>query len=87
MRRPLPMLLILLSLAAIAGCSRAPRTAEPVTESELAELIAKLNEKAPTGDGYRVTGDGEITVSGRTLKVAFAGVYDRPSRGVYVRVV
>ncbi len=75
--RRLP-LLVLAVFTLLSGCSWAPRVVEPVGPSELAMLVDGINTAAPRAESYRGTGDGEITVSGRTLKVAFAIVYERP---------
>ena len=72
------LVLVVLVFALLSGCSRAPRVVEPVGPSELAMLLDEINSAAPCAESYRGTGDGKITVSGRTLKVAFAIVYDRP---------
>ena len=64
--------------ALLSGCARAPHVAEPVGPSELARLVDTINTAAPGAESYRGTGDGEISVSGRTLKVAFAIIYERP---------
>ena len=72
------LILIVAVSALLSGCSRAPRVVEPVGPSELAMLVDEINTAAPGAESYRGTGDGEITVSGRTLKVAFAVVYERP---------
>ena len=64
--------------ALLSGCSRAPRVVEPVAPSDLAALVNAINTAAPGAASYRGTGNGEITVSGRTIKVAFALVYERP---------
>lgn len=73
--------LVILAVGVFAllwGCARAPRVGEPVGPSELAGLVDAINTAAPGAESYRGTGDGEIRVSGRTLKVAFAVVYERP---------
>jgi len=72
------LVLIVAVFALLSGCSRAPRVVEPVGPSELALLADEINTAAPGAESYRGTGDGEIVVSGRTLKVAFAIVYERP---------
>ena len=66
------------AFALLSGCALAPRVFEPVGQSELATLVDAINAAAPLAESYRGTGDGEIRVSGRTIKVAFAAVYDRP---------
>ncbi len=73
------LILVVALFALLSGCSRAPRVVEPVGPSELAMLADDINAMGPGAESYRGTGDGEITVSGRTLKVAFAIVYERPA--------
>jgi len=77
--RPLIALLAaLLAALTIGGCAMAPDSGEPLRPAELETLVSELT-LALSGEGsYRGTGKGEITVSGRTLKVAFAVVYERP---------
>lgn len=72
------LVLVVAVFALLSGCSRAPRVVAPVGPSELAMLADEINTAAPGAESYRGTGDGEIVVSGRTLKVAFAIVYERP---------
>jgi len=72
------LVLVVAVFALLSGCSRAPRVVGPLGPSELAVLVDEINTAAPGAESYRGTGDGEITVSGRTLKVAFAVVYERP---------
>ncbi len=72
------LVLVVAVFALLSGCSRAPRVVGPLGPSELAVLVDEINTAAPGAESYRGTGDGEITVSGRTLKVAFAIVYERP---------
>ncbi|MCK4409662.1 MAG: hypothetical protein KAW67_06225 [Candidatus Eisenbacteria sp.] len=76
MRRILALAAALLTL--LSGCSQAPRVAEPMGPSALAALVDAINTATPGAESYRGTGDGEIMISGRTLKVAFAIVYERP---------
>ncbi len=76
MRRLLVLAVAVFAL--LSGCSRAPRVVEPVAPSELAILVNAINGAAPGAKSYRGTGDGEITVSGRTIRVTFALVYERP---------
>lgn len=64
--------------ALLSGCSQAPRVGEPLRASELAMLVEAINVATPGAESYRGTGDGQIRISGRTLKVAFAIVYERP---------
>jgi hypothetical protein len=71
-------LLLCVGLALLGGCTGAPEVAEPVAPSELAQLVRALNDGLDAASSYRGTGSGEITVSGRTVDVAFAVVYDRP---------
>lgn len=72
------LVLAVAMFAVLSGCSRAPRVVEPVAPSELTALVNAINDAAPGAESYRGTGDGEITVSGRTIKVTFALVYERP---------
>ena len=67
-----------LLLAVAAGCSRAPGVGEPVAPSELPEIVDSINSGVPAADSFRGSGDGSIRVSGRTIDVAFAVVYERP---------
>ena len=76
MRRLLALAVALFTL--LSGCSQAPRVGEPVGPSELEMLANAINAGAPAAESYRGSGDGEMTVSGRTIKVAFAVVYERP---------
>ncbi|MFH1864750.1 MAG: hypothetical protein ABIK85_02580 [Candidatus Eisenbacteria bacterium] len=62
----------------LAGCAPAPHVGEPIAPSELGALVDAINSGLPDADSYRGTGNGEITLSGRTVDVAFAVVYDRP---------
>ncbi len=66
------------TVALLSGCAPAPRVGEPIARSELAALVEAINSGLPDADSYRATGDGEITLSGRTVDVAFAVVYERP---------
>ena len=74
----LSLLLMAVAFALLTGCTRAPHMVEPVGPPELATLAAAINAATIGAGSYRGTGDGEIEVSGRTLKVAFAIVYERP---------
>jgi len=65
-------------LLSLAGCSVGPAVTEPVGPAGLAEIVDGLAAAHPSVDACRGTGDGEISVTGRTLKVSFAVVYDRP---------
>jgi hypothetical protein len=56
----------------------APDAGEPLRPAELETLVNELALALSGEPSYRGTGKGEITVSGRTLKVAFAVVYERP---------
>ena len=71
------LVLAVAMFALLSGCSRAPRVVEPVAPSELGVLVNAINAAAGA-QSYRGTGDGKITVSGRTIKVTFALVYERP---------
>ena len=71
-------LLLCTALALLAGCTGAPEVAEPVAQSQLESLAEALNAGVPDAGSYRGAGSGEIGVSGRTLDVAFAVVYERP---------
>ncbi|MFH1690149.1 MAG: hypothetical protein ABIE42_07915 [Candidatus Eisenbacteria bacterium] len=75
--RVLPVLGVAV-LTLLAGCAPAPRVGEPVGPSELTALVDAINSGLPGADSYRGTGEGEITLSGRTVDVAFAVVYERP---------
>ncbi|MEA3409327.1 MAG: hypothetical protein U9Q95_03165 [Candidatus Eisenbacteria bacterium] len=72
------LLLIAVAFALLSGCTRAPHMVEPVGPLELVTLASAINAATSGAESYRGTGDGEIEVSGRTLKVAFAVVYERP---------
>jgi hypothetical protein len=71
-------LLLCAALAMLAGCTGAPDVAEPVAQSRLESLAGALGSGMPAAGSYRGAGSGEIGVSGRTLDVAFAVVYERP---------
>ena len=73
-----PLILCALAIAVVGGCTSAPRVGEIVGPSELESLAAALAAGVPDAGSYRGTGDGEISVSGRTLGVSFAVVYERP---------
>jgi len=73
-----PLILCALAIAVVGGCTSAPRVGEIVEPSELKLLAAALSAGVPDAGSYRGTGDGEISVSGRTLGVSFAVVYERP---------
>jgi len=66
------------TLALLAGCTGAPDVGELVEQSQLESLAEALNAGVPDAGSYRGAGSGEIGVSGRTLDVAFAVVYERP---------
>jgi hypothetical protein len=80
--RTLPCAAFLASIsfvaAVLAGCSSAPRPGEPLRPAELRELAAAVGDANGDARSVRSTGDCEITVSGRTLRVAFAALYERP---------
>ena len=77
-RPPLPWIAMLLLFSLLAGCSTAPGTGEPVAPSRLTEIAESINAGAPNAPSFRGSGDGRIRVSGRTIDVAFAVVYERP---------
>jgi hypothetical protein len=76
MRRLLTLAIALSAL--LSGCSQAPRTGEPLGPTALATLADAINTATAGAESYRGTGSGQIRISGRTLKVAFAIVYERP---------
>jgi hypothetical protein len=69
---------LLAALVLLAGCAPARRVSAPLDSSELEALVETLNAGLPADDSIRATGDGRIRVSGRTVDVAFAVVYERP---------
>jgi hypothetical protein len=71
-------LALLAALSMLAGCAPAARVATPLDGSELETLVEALNAGTPRADSFRGTGEGRIRVSGRTIDVAFALVYERP---------
>ena len=73
-----PLLLCALAIAVLGGCTSAPRVGQLVEPSELESLASALTAGVTDAGSYRGTGDGEISVSGRTLGVSFAVVYERP---------
>jgi hypothetical protein len=70
-------ILALAAVALLAGCAP-PQVGEPLAPSELEALAEAINSGLPQAESYRGTGDAEITLSGRTVDVAFAVVYERP---------
>jgi hypothetical protein len=74
----LAVFVLLAALALLEGCAPARRVSEPLASSELERLVETLNAGLPSGDSFRGTGDGRIRVSGRTIDIAFAVVYERP---------
>lgn len=66
------------TLVLLAGCSTTPRTGELLAPAELDELVDAINSGLPEAESYKATGDGEIALSGRTVNVAFAIVYEPP---------
>jgi hypothetical protein len=77
-RRALAGVALLALACVLSGCSMAPRGSEPLESSELQKTIDALKRAQGYAVSYRGTGTGEILVSGRTLKLAFAVVYERP---------
>jgi hypothetical protein len=78
MRKRHAALLMLLLLPFAGSCTRAPAVGEPIGEPELAEIAGKLRSFRNEAQSFRAVGQAEMTVSGRTLKMMFAGVYDVP---------
>lgn len=78
MRTRCAALMVLLLLSFACSCTRAPLVGEPIGAPELAEIAGNLRSFRNAAQSFRAVGRAEITITGRTLKLMFAGVYDVP---------
>jgi hypothetical protein len=69
---------LLVATSLLAGCATAPEVGEPMSPSELKELARALTASRGEAAALRATGDGHMRVTGRTLKMSFALVYESP---------
>lgn len=78
MRTTYAALLVLALLLSVCSCTRAPVVTEPIGAPELAQIAGNLRSYRDAAQSFRAVGQAEITITGRTIKLMFAGVYDVP---------
>lgn len=65
-------------ILATQACTHAPPPGVPVSAHELSETLDEMAICGSDGSGLRGSGRGELSVSGRDMRFAYAFIYSRP---------